>query len=55
MDLIRLPFMSGTIRYRITNYHFAWTIEGGGGGQKKAVFVVDTQTWKLNQSVYTLS
>ena len=53
MDLIRLPFMSGTIRYRITTYHFAWAIVGGG--KKKAVFVVDTQTWKLNQSIYTLS
>ena len=51
MDLIRLPFMSGTIRYRITNYHFAWTMGGG----EEAVFVVDTQMWKLNQSVYTLS
>lgn len=38
MDLIRLPFMNSTIRYRITNYHFALTIE-----RKKAVFVVDTQ------------
>ena len=26
-----------------------------GGGGEEAVFVVDTQMWKLNQSVYTLS
>lgn len=38
IDLIRLPLMNSTFRYRITNYHFALTIEG-----KEAVFVVDTR------------
>lgn len=58
MDLIRLPFMSGTIRYRITNYHFAWTIERGGGAKKSCICCrysdVETEPVRLHLVIITL-